>query len=47
MSEIDEIAKKGTLPDGDYVNEPTRTWAEDAARRFKEKYGVVKIFKRG
>jgi transcriptional regulator with XRE-family HTH domain len=47
MSEIDEIAKKGILPDGDGVNGPTKTWAKDAARRFKEKYKTVKIFKRG
>lgn len=47
MSEINEIAEKGILPDGDGVNEPTRMWAEDAARRFKEKYKTVKLFEKG
>jgi len=41
ISEINEIAKKGTLPDGDGVNIPTILWAEDAMERFYEKYTIV------
>ena len=40
ISEINEIAQKGTLPDGDGVNESTRLWSEDAVQRFREKYTV-------
>ena len=40
ISEINEIAEIGILPDGDSVNESTILWAEDAIIRFKDKYTV-------
>lgn len=41
LSEINEIAEHGILPDGDSVTEPTRLWAEDAAKTIKENYKIV------
>jgi len=40
ISEINEIADKGTLPDGDSVNISTILWAEDVIQRFREKYRI-------
>ena len=36
ISEIQEIAETGYLPDGDGVNVPTRMWAEDVVKRIDE-----------
>ena len=45
ISEINEVAETGKLPNNDEISRSTKLWAKSIARRFKKKYKSFRLFK--
>lgn len=45
ISEINEVAETGKLPNDDEISRSTKLWAKSIARRFKKKYKSFRLFK--
>jgi len=45
ISEINEVADIGKLPNGDEIDKSTRLWAKSIVRRFKKKYKKFRLIK--